>query len=390
MTSKAVMAELGWKGARQTRLEQAQQTTLDAAEAEKLAHVLRFSTSFLTTPPRSRVSASDLLFRAPRSTSAGEKEYLAQFAAVAGDFLDELDGRWPLPPVKVPSLDSSTATALAAAQVRQRLGVETDAPIPYLTYELERAGVPVIMRVRHRKSTNSLSWTPGDDDSGLSEKHLGYSTRVGEYSERPLVVVRTSESWERTRWTIAHEIGHLTLHSRAPEISAEAELQASLFASELLAPARAIAPELPKVPSLLNLVPLKLKWGISIGALIRHLESSGLIDTNRYEMLSRQLYTRINPDTGHTWGRTEPGWDARQIERPRLLARWVERCYGATSATMLASQQLIWPQDLIEDFLAGQRSAPNRTPFTPRESQPLHTETSVIVATDRFRERRRA
>ncbi|MDR7168945.1 Zn-dependent peptidase ImmA (M78 family)/transcriptional regulator with XRE-family HTH domain [Nocardia kruczakiae] len=389
MTSKAVMAELGWKGARQTRLEQATTSTLGNDEFVRLAEVLRFPAKFFTTAPGSRVDATDLLFRAPRATTAAEKEYLAQFAAALGDFLDSLDSRWPLPPVKLPIFEAGTPVATVASSVRERMGIASDAPIPYLTYETERCGVPVITRLRRSRSTGALSWDAVDDDTGLSEKHLGYSTRVGEYGDRPLVVVRASGSWERTRWTVAHEIGHLVLHAGGGEVTEDQELEASRFASELLAPAALIATEVPKMPSLMNLVPLKLKWGISIGALIRHLSASDLIDEQRYEMLRRQLYTRVNPDTGHTWGKTEPGWDAREAERPRLLSRWVERCYGANSAAMLASHKLMWPQDVLEDFLAGQRPAPVRSAAPVIAAAPTH-EGGTVIAFDQFRQRRRA
>jgi len=354
LTGKAVLGEMGWKGARQTRLEQAEVTALDAETAERLAGVLRFPLEFFTTPPVSRVGAANLLFRAPKSTSATEKEYLAQFAAAVGDFLEELNVRSQLPPVKLPALDRGADITAAAGAARARLGIDADVPIPYLTYELERAGVAVVMRARHTKSSGELNWAPTD---AAREKHVGYSTRVGEYGDRPLIVLRALDSWERIRWTVAHELGHLLLHADGVD-SEDQEEQASRFASELLAPAAAIAGEVPKVVSLHNLVPLKLKWGISLGALLRHLSESGLIDSHRYDMLRRQLYTRINPATGHTWGRTEPGWDARVPEQPRLLAKWVERCFHATSVTMLAPRRLIWPQDLLEDFLAEQRPAP--------------------------------
>ena len=218
-------------------------------------------------------------------------------------------------------------------------------------------------------------------------KHLGYSTRVGEFGDRPLIVLRAAESWERTRWTLAHEVGHLALHAGGAGTE-EQELEASRFASELLAPAEVIAGEVPAVPSLLNLVPLKMKWGISIGALVRHLHESALIDSHRYDMLRRQLYTRLNPQTGHTWRKTEPGWDEREVERPRLIAKWVEHCYAATSATMLAPHRLMWPHDVLEDFLAGQRSAP--APSAQRPTPETAAVSGNVVDFDRFRQRRRA
>jgi len=386
MTGRAVMDHMGWKGARQTRLEQAESTGMNPEELTRLAQILRFPEHFFTTAPSSRVDPASLLFRAPKSTTVAEKDFLAEFAATAGEFLDNLNTQSQLPPVKLPVLPRGTSPVLAAGQVRDRLGAARDLPIAYLMYEVERCGVAIIARVRRSRSDSAVDWSAGNDDGPL-EKHLGYSTRIGEFSDRPLIVLRATDSWERTRWTLAHEVGHLVLHADGVNTE-DQELEASRFASELLAPADAIADEVPGVPSLLNLVPLKMKWGISLGALIRHLFESKLIDSSRYDMLRRQLYTRVNAQTGHTWGKTEPGWDEREVERPRMLAKWVERCYSATSATMLGPHGLIWPPDVLDDLLAGQRSAPGRVAVRSATTTPSGG--GNVVDFDRFRQRRHA
>ncbi|MDT0440730.1 helix-turn-helix domain-containing protein, partial [Streptomyces doudnae] len=91
MTATAVREALGWKHSRLNRLEKSTTATLPVEDFEQLVAVLRFPAKFFTTPPTSRVHQSDLLFRAPRSITATEREYLAQFAALAGEFLDELN-----------------------------------------------------------------------------------------------------------------------------------------------------------------------------------------------------------------------------------------------------------------------------------------------------------
>ena len=373
MSGTAVMEHMGWRSPRQTRLEQADTAVLDAAEFERLTALLRFPPAFFTTAPVSRVAARDLLFRAPKSTTVTEREYLAVFANVVGDLLDHLHRQMRLPVVRLEPLPAGTDVVTAAATARQRLGLELGVPIKYLTYELEAAGVPVVQRMKHSRSTGQVDWDSADDEPAglLTEKHLGCSARTGEYRERPVVLVRGMDSWERTRWTMAHEIGHLTLH-RYGDVSDEEERDASRFASEFLAPAEAIAVELPGAPTLNDLLGVKLKWGISLGALIIHLREFKLIDAARADTLQRQLYTRINTDTGHTWGKTEPGWDARKPERPRLLIKWVEACYGVTSAEALAAHDLVLPADLLADILAGQRGAP-----TPR---PTHVDIAVAAA----------
>jgi Zn-dependent peptidase ImmA (M78 family) len=275
MTGTSVVAEMKWKGPRLTRLEQAELTSLPVAEAERLAEVLRFPCGFFTARPVSQVTPADLLFRAPKSTPKGEREYLAQFAVAAGDFLETLQDRWQLPPPKLPVLPRDIDVAVAAAEVRSALGLDKSVPIPHLIHQVERCGVPVVVRPPRSRSTGELDWTAAEEPR---DKHIAYSTRVGEFGERPLIVLRALKSWERTRWSVAHEVGHLVLHADGVE-SDDHEEQANRFASELLAPVAALTEDVPPVPSLVNLLPLKSKWGISMGALLRHLHDAQLIDS---------------------------------------------------------------------------------------------------------------
>lgn len=383
LSGTAVMDHLGWRSPRQTRLEQSDTAALDGADFARLVALLRFPPTFFTTVPVSRVTVRDLLFRAPKSTTVTEKEYLAVFANVVGDLLGQLNTLATLPPVLLDPLPAGTDVVSAAAQTRRRLGLEAQAPIKSLIYEMEAAGVPVVMRMKRSRSSGQVQWgTDEDEPVGLlTEKHLGCSTRVGAYRERPLVLLRALDSWERTRWTAAHEIGHLLLH-RFGDVSDEQEREASRFASELLAPAQALAQEVPGVPTLNDLVEVKAKWRISLGALIIHLRESRLIDEVRADTLQRQLYTRANPETGHTWGKTEPGWNSRRPERPRLLRRWMEECYGSVAPDALAAHDLIYPSDLLADFLAGQRGAPSTavTPPAPVVEQAVTDRRDTVVA----------
>lgn len=362
MTATSVVGLVGWSNARQTKIEKSSTIMLSVDEVAGLSELFRFPARFFSSEPQSRVSAGELLFRAPKSMTVGEQDFLATFASLAGDFLGELDERSKLPHVKIPSIcgkDHHRPSAVqAAGWLREAMGLEPNEPLDDLMYEAERLGAPVIVRRRTPGEWESeFAATPG---RARDEKHLGYSSWVGRHRDRPLVVLRESESWERTRFTVAHELGHLVLHSRGHcSVNSGEELEANRFATELLAPVAALAPELPQVMSLLNLKPLKDKWGLSLGSLIMHMRDSGLIDADRAKMLTTQLYSRINPETGHTWGMTEPGWNERDPERPRLLRKWVERCYGDASVPMLAAREsMIFPSDLLEWFLATQRPSP--------------------------------
>ena len=108
-------------------------------------------------------------------------------------------------------------------------------------------------------------------------------------------------------------MGHLVLHSRACcSVNSAEEQQANRFATELLAPIAAIAPELPRVLSLLNLKPLKDKWGLSLGSLIMHLRDTGLIAGARAKDADHPTAFANQPRY-----RTHLGHDRAGLEGPR-------------------------------------------------------------------------
>jgi Zn-dependent peptidase ImmA (M78 family) len=341
--------------ARQQRLERSSTKELGEDVASRLAKILKVPLRFLTSSAPPPLDGSALRYRTPRSTTLQEKQYMAEFVRFSGEFACWLDGQHRLPPLRVPRFSADHDIADAAQVVRGVLQVGADDPIPHLTHVVERVGVPIIMRVP--KAGDAESWDR-DGDSYIEtpergERHFGFSAWVGTYYDRPLIVLRAIRSWERTRWTVAHELGHVVLHHS--ELPADAELAASRFASELLAPASQMEARLQRHVTLADLVPLKLEWGISIGALCRHLHYSRLISDERLAALQRQLYTRTNPTTGRTWGVDEPGWDDRVPERPRLLSRWTETCLGNANPHAVEGLTQFWPADLLETIFAGQR-----------------------------------
>lgn len=352
-TSKELADQLGWSPPRLTKVERADAVEVTFAEAKRLQTYLGFSDEFFRTEPDPLVTEADLLFRAPRRTTKREKSYLAEFARLVQRLIAQLDARHRLPSVRLPSeifrIDELPALANAA---RKTLQLEPDQPIGHLTHSLERAGVVIVVRPTGLSPDDERRF---DDGSGnrFSEVHHGYSTWVGMFRERPLIVMRASTSWERTRWTVSHELGHLLLHRT--DLPNSAEEDASRFASELLAPLRAVAPEIPIPATLAGLVPIKKKWGISLGALLPHLRDGGVITEARFQALRTQLYTRRNPETGRTWGLDEPGWNERKPERPRLLSAWIERDLGTTDPEAVSSMLPFFPADVLAQILREQR-----------------------------------
>lgn len=337
LAGTAVLKHMSWRGAKLTRLEKGPSTFLSLGEVCALAEVLRFPVEFFTTPPTQR-RLPELTFRPTKRAPTAGTDFAAQFSAAVGEFVSSLGEHIPLPIVTLPTIGGQVSVALLAAAVRRCMGISANMPVGDVIGSVERAGAVVVMH--------------GDGlgvslDKVLPQNHLGWSAWVGDRDQRPVVVLREGGSWERIRWAMAHEVGHLVL-GWSPVGSSHTEDLAECFAGELLAPASALAAELSTEPTITDLAAVKRKWGIAIGALIPHLWRSGLITDARYETLKRQLHTKINRETGHTWGKTEPGWDSRCPEQPELLARLLQRSVSAGGGQM-------WPHDVLEAFVAGQR-----------------------------------
>jgi Zn-dependent peptidase ImmA (M78 family) len=328
-----------------------------------LTETLKFSPAFFSARPSPPLADSDLLFKAPKSMLKRESAWLREFVRLLAELLDWLDAQRSLPPVKIRIVSRDyVGIPEATRDLRAALGLESAAPIEYLTHAAERAGV--VVAARRRGQVDGGPWARPDDmddgaDPDINERHEGCSTWVGEFRERPLVLIRGVAEWEKTRWVLAHELAHLSLHAGRMPVSDEGEEQASRFASELLAPITEVVKELPRVVTLVALLDVKFKWGISLAALIRHLHSNNVITDQRKATLYRQLYTRKNPETGRSYGATEPGWNRYSPERPALISAWLKHITGTLIPEAVSLRTEKFPADLLASILNEQRSAPD-------------------------------
>jgi Zn-dependent peptidase ImmA (M78 family) len=123
----------------------------------------------------------------------------------------------------------------------------------------------------------------------------------------------------RQRFDVAHELGHLIMHSDAEPGGRVVEDQAHRFAAELLMPADQIRELLPTTMGgnvWRTLARLKEQWGVSIQALLYRARWLGRLSDVSY----RNAITTIS---ARGWRRSEPGLISA-IEQPSLLAKAVE------------------------------------------------------------------
>lgn len=196
-------------------------------------------------------------------------------------------------PIYTGDLSDDDGIDRIAVDVRTAAGLESDQVIPNVIRAAERLGCVVL---------------PLDGELG---RHWGMSLTVDGI---PVIrVTRPSHDPEfdipgdRQRFTVAHELGHLVLHSACaqpatPSDASRMEREANRFAAAFLVPGDAALDDLRSNGgrvTLNTLSRLKQKWGYSIKAFVFRFQELGVIDEGQ----ARSLYKQIS---ARRWNKEEP------------------------------------------------------------------------------------
>ncbi|WP_435970206.1 helix-turn-helix domain-containing protein [Streptomyces sp. Qhu_M48] len=248
-----------------------------------------------------------------------------------------------------------------AAQTREALRLAADKPIPHLTRALERSGVAVAPIVLP---------DPSGDTSSPTNKHFGVSYWAG-ISETALIAYFPGNAGDRDRFTLAHELGHLVLHTFRPR-AADPEGEANRFAAALLVPLERAKEELTDRLTLEGFARRKATWGVSIQALILRGAAVGNINDAR----KRSLYVQLSQ---RGWRKDEPVEVGQ--EHPLLLWSLLKKQYGERPYVPASEDLAIQPAVLRS--LAPQPSSPS----SARSSETA--EGTVVSLSDRPARRQR-
>ncbi|WP_224248029.1 XRE family transcriptional regulator [Hyalangium gracile] len=280
----------------------------EAETLERLAAVVNVSSEWFTRPIE--VEASKPLFRSNAAAHSAARAMLKarlhlghELAHLLADFVD-------LPEVNVPSRTFTTPEQIstedieaAATECRARWHLG-GGPIPNVALALENAGT---ILVREETGVAQIE--------GLS----AWSTTLA----RPLVLlVADKDNGFRGRYDASHELGHLVLHRHVPEATAreqhnEMERQAHAFAGAFLMPSESFAAQVRTPVTLDSLLLLKVRWGVSVAAMIMRLSALKIIDEHQKMALFKRRSAR--------WGaKAEPHDSAWPPEEPRLLRRTID------------------------------------------------------------------
>jgi len=276
-----------------------------AATVAQLALTLSVEPGFFAVRPDDIAALSTIPhFRSLRSTTQLARDQAFAYGQLAVDIATSLERHVEFPEVGVPSFPvdfddrEGDGPELAARLIRERWDLGAG-PVGHLVRLIEHNGVLVVFSPPQVASVDAYSF-----DSRL----------------RPVVVLNPiKRDYYRQRFDVAHELGHLVMHSDAEPGGRIVENQANRFAAELLMPAEQIHDLLPSTmggrawPTLAR---LKEQWGVSIQALLYRARWLGRLGDVSYRNAMATVSAR-------GWRRNEPGL-VNAVEQPSLLPKAVE------------------------------------------------------------------
>lgn len=290
MTQDDLCEKLGVTQATLSRYEHNEREP-DEAMLEKLSIALGVSVPFLLHPFKLQGAiAADAHMRRQKTTKASDwKRLEAQLnlLRMRSAFLFErvsITAENQVPTFDPDETSPEEAARLVRAQWRMPIG-----PVRNLTLWLEVAGVLVMQQdFGTHRIDGVCQWA----------------------AESPVVLVNEGLPTDRRRWTLAHELGHLVLHTQYVDL--DVEDQANAFASEFLMPEHLIKPVL-RTPTIPRLIELKMEWGVSMQALFMRAVALKLATRDDQTRFFKMMNAR-------GWKRQEPGGERLPKEEPTLVA----------------------------------------------------------------------
>ena len=275
---------------------------------ERLAGVVNVTPEWFTRVPGAKLSLP--LFRSNASAHVAARAMLGARLEWAQDVAAALMEYVDYPDVNLPSRDYTEPEEITDEDIETvayecrdlwRLGRSA---IQDLALAVEGAGVIVVR-----------------EETGIAQiEGLSAWSAV---LERPLILLSADKNnGYRSRFDLAHEVGHLVLHRHIQRTTDNArhklmEAQAHRFAGAFLLPAETFAIEVRMPPTLDDLLILKRRWGVSAAAMIMRLKAIELLDDDGASILHKRRSAR--------WGgKSEPGDEDRSPEQPRLLRRTID------------------------------------------------------------------
>lgn len=278
--------------------------------------------AFFTTMPIRAGEPKSPFFRSLKRMEQHKRKRIIRRLQWAGDITTMIGRFIELPALTLPELsfdpyrDGSEEIEAAAEALRDEWGLGRG-PIRDLGTILEQNGVILI-----RESVDCL-----DMDA--------VSCWIG---GRAFILLSADvKSGPRDKFNLAHELGHLVLHSDV-EVSSDnlalIEQQATRFASAFLMPSESFGREILGT-SINYFLTLKERWGVSIAAMAQRCRDLNIISPNQLSYIYRQMSVR-------KIRKVEPLDDRFPVAAPSILRQGIE----------MLVEHGVFTRDQIEDSLS--------------------------------------
>lgn len=284
--------------------------------------------------PLHAADPSTAFFRSLRATRQHEREQAAARAELVWEIAEFLERYVYLPTpafpdIAIPERSSRQTIEDAATSLRGAWGLG-DGPIANVVRTLEQHGVVVARLGSVSPSIDAFSqWIGG----------------------RPLIVLWAGKADAgRSRFDAAHELAHLALYHDPDPGNKALEDQAQAFAAAFLMPEHSIVDALPRQAprgdGWLDLFQLKVRFGVSLQALLYRARTLGVLSHDAYRRAMIQLSER-------GWRTKEPS-DLGPPEQPILLRQAVELLTDDRGLGLAEiARDLRTPQRLITEAVVG-------------------------------------
>lgn len=301
-----------------------------------LAQVLGVTPDYFFRPPPQELLDEACFFRRRAATSVAVRQQVRAYATFFAELVGQLEEEFDFPPQYLPALRLARPEDMErlAERVRLETGLGRDLPIKNMMRVVENAGVPVTRF------------------EGLSEKVDAFSW----YGPRSLIVLN-DRTPSRTRWDLAHELGHLLLHSRVEHQPEDLEREADRFASAFLLPRGSFIREFPRPRAHLDwnrVFRLKERWGVSLAAIVRRAYDLSLIDANQYRSTYKYMSWK-------GWLKGEPYEGAS--EEPEMIPTALAELKAASGMTYAdLAEALGWQPSTLRKVTGGAARDPEPAP----------------------------
>lgn len=227
-----------------------------------------------------------------------------------------------------------------AQKTRESLGLKYG-PISNITLLCEKLGIGVFF---------------ADLDSTKIDAHTVF------VESTPYIILNKARtSSVRLRFNIAHELGHILLHSKYDESVPSStskhkriEDEANYFAGSFLMPEEGISMDM-AASNLNYLISLKQHWKVSIQAIIYRAEQIGLFSSSHVLHLRQQI-------SRNKWRNFEPLDDEISIEKPKLMSLGIDYILNKSICAIEEIElETGLPINFIEEMCPGLSIAKHKT-----------------------------